>query len=68
MKTMGRKLWIKGQQSFSVLKNERGESRGVGAMVGVMIAVGIAVIIWGLVSGWLPTFWSKITGKADTIG
>ncbi|NHN34885.1 hypothetical protein [Paenibacillus agricola] len=57
----------KATKSWELLNNERGESRGVGALVWIMITVLIALLIWGLLSGFLQSFWTTITGKISTI-
>lgn len=73
---LSKKAWVKAEHGICLCKervinhlsNDRGSGNGVGPMVWMIVAVGVAVIVWGLVSGWLPTFWNKIIGKADTLG
>ncbi|GIO42294.1 hypothetical protein [Paenibacillus apis] len=32
-----------------------------------LIAVLAIVVVWGLIKGWLPTFWQSITGRLDNL-
>lgn len=32
-----------------------------------LVAVLAIVVVWGLIKGWLPTFWQSITGKLDNL-
>ncbi|MDY7989822.1 hypothetical protein UY286_05130 [Paenibacillus polymyxa] len=32
-----------------------------------LLAVLAIVLVWGLLSGWLPAFFNKITGKLDSM-
>lgn len=32
-----------------------------------LLAVLAIVVVWGLIKGWLPTFWQSITGKLDNL-
>ncbi|WP_028592394.1 hypothetical protein [Paenibacillus massiliensis] len=32
-----------------------------------LLAVLAIVLVWGLLSGWLPNFFNKITGKLDSM-
>ena len=48
-------------------KDERGLSGVVVAILLILIAVLAIVLIWGFLSGWLQTLWTRITGEADTI-
>ena len=47
-------------------RDEKGEGI-VGLVMSVGLVVLAAVSIWGLMEGWLPTLWAKITAKAESI-
>jgi Flp pilus assembly pilin Flp len=50
----------------SMVKDERGEGM-VGWIVAALLTVAIVVAIHGMITGWLPTFWTRIQGRMDSI-
>ncbi|MGG1878808.1 hypothetical protein ABDI30_14710 [Paenibacillus cisolokensis] len=48
------------------LQNQQGAS--IVEILGyALLAVLAIVVVWGLIKGWLPTFWQSITGKLDNL-
>lgn len=52
----------------SFKKDERGVSSIVATVLLILIVVCLAAIFWNSISSWFTDMWSKITGKANTIG
>lgn len=54
--------------SMQVLNNEKGGAeKGSSTLIWIFVGVLAAVVIWGLLSGWIQTFWTSITNKIGTI-
>lgn len=48
------------------LQNQQGAS--IVEILGyALIAVLAIVVVWGLIKGWLPSFWQSITGRLDNL-
>jgi len=47
--------------------DERGLSGVVVAVLLILVAVLAVLLVWGMLSGWLRTFWENITGEATKI-
>ncbi|MNW54160.1 hypothetical protein D3C74_317530 [compost metagenome] len=51
---------------ISPLQNQHGAT--IVEILGyALLAVLAIVVAWGLIKGWLPTFWQSITGKLDNL-
>lgn len=57
-----KKVMNMGKKVLTPLKNESGAS--IVEILGyALLAVLAIVVVWGLISGWIPTFFDYITGK-----